>query len=112
MLTSLTAGAEIDEAASLSTCNRTELYLAGHDADAMERAATDELARTGGMLREELAGAMRTLRGTEATRHLFRVAAGLDSMVVGEAEIQGQVRHSYELALSLGTSGPIMNRLF
>jgi glutamyl-tRNA reductase len=112
VLTSLTAGAEIVEAASLSTCNRTELYLAARDVDATERAATDELARTGGMLREELAGAMRTLRGTEATRHLFRVAAGLDSMVVGEAEIQGQVRHSYELALSLGTSGPIINRLF
>jgi glutamyl-tRNA reductase len=112
LLSALTERPEIEEAASLSTCNRTELYLAAHDAGATERAVTAELARTGGMLPEELAAAIRTLRGTEAARHLFRVAAGLDSMVLGEAEVQGQVRRSYELALSLGTSGPIVNRLF
>jgi glutamyl-tRNA reductase len=112
LLAALTERPEIEEAASLSTCNRTELYLAAHDAGATERAVTAELARTGGMLPEELAAAIRTLRGTEAARHLFRVAAGLDSMVLGEAEVQGQVRRSYELALSLGTSGPIVNRLF
>jgi glutamyl-tRNA reductase len=112
LLASLTSYSEIDEAASLSTCNRTELYLAARDAGATERAATAELARTGGMRREQLGGAIRTLRGTEAARHLFRVSAGLDSMIVGEAEIQGQVRRSYECALSLGTSGPIINRLF
>jgi glutamyl-tRNA reductase len=112
VLSSLTEHAEIEEAASLSTCNRTELYLVARDTDATERVATAELARTGGMRREELAGAIRTLRGTDAARHLFRVAAGLDSMVPGEAEIQGQVRRSYELTLSLGTGGPIINRLF
>jgi glutamyl-tRNA reductase len=112
LLASLTSHAGIEEAASLSTCNRTELYLAATDAGGAERALTAEFARTGGMLREELGGAIRTLRGIEAARHLFRVSAGLDSMIVGEAEIQGQVRRSYELALSLGTSGPVINRLF
>jgi glutamyl-tRNA reductase len=112
LLTSLTERAEIEEAASVSTCNRTELYLAARDAGGAARVATAELARAGGMRREELGEALRALRGTEAARHLFRVAAGLDSMVPGEAEVQGQVRRSYELALSLGTSGPIINRLF
>lgn len=112
LLASLTQHTEIEEAASLSTCNRTELYLATSHADGTERAATAELARTGGLRREELGKAIRALHGTDAARHLFRVAAGLDSMVLGEAEIQGQVRRSYELALSLGTSGPVINRLF
>jgi glutamyl-tRNA reductase len=112
LLASLTDRSEIEEAASLSTCNRTELYLAVSDADGAERVARAELARTAAMRREELGTALRALRGTDAARHLFRVAAGLDSMIVGEAEIQGQVRRSYELALSLGTSGPIINRLF
>ena len=112
LLAALTDRTEIEEAASLSTCNRTELYLSASDADVGERVARAELARTAGMSREELGPAIRTLRGTDAARHLFRVAAGLDSMIVGEAEIQGQVRRSYELALSLGTSGPVINRLF
>jgi glutamyl-tRNA reductase len=112
LLASLTERPEIDEAASLSTCNRTELYLVARDAGDAERAATAGLARTGGMPPEQLGGAIRTLHGAEAARHLFRVAAALDSMVLGEAEIQGQVRRAYELALSLGTSGRIINRLF
>jgi glutamyl-tRNA reductase len=112
LLGSLTGRGEIDEAAALSTCNRTELYLAASDVDDAVRAAKTELALIGGMSREELDGAIRTLHGIEAVRHLFRVAAGLESMILGEAEIQGQVRRSYERALSLGTSGPIINRLF
>jgi glutamyl-tRNA reductase len=111
LLASLTEHTEIEEAASLSTCNRTELYIAASDADRAEQVTTAELARIGDVPREELSGAIRRLGGPDAARHLFRVAAGLDSMIVGEAEIQGQVRRSYELALSLGTSGPIINRL-
>jgi glutamyl-tRNA reductase len=109
MLTSLSEQSGIEEATSVATCNRTELYLAAADGGRAERTAADALASAGG---ETIRGAIRTLHGTEAARHLFRVAAGLDSMVIGEAEIQGQVRRSYELALLLGTGGPVTNRLF
>ena len=110
----LAARPEIHEAVALSTCNRTEVYLmtsGAGDGDGA-RAATAELARMAGMARGELAGALLRLQGEDAARHLFRVAAGLDSMVLGEVEIQGQVKRAYELALALSTSGPMVNRLF
>jgi glutamyl-tRNA reductase len=111
LLASLVQQEEVDEAAALSTCNRTELYIVATDAEAAAAAATTALARVARLPGPELTRALFALHGTEAARHVFRVAAGLDSMVLGEAEIQGQVRRSYELALSLGTSGPIVNRL-
>ena len=89
----------------LSTCNRTEIYLAGGDAEA----ARDGLERASGM---ELDGVLATWEGDEAVDHLFRVAAGLDSLVPGEAQILGQVRLAYEQALTAGTTGPVLNRLF
>ena len=112
LLAELTEREAVEEAAALSTCNRTEVYLAAHDDRAAEAAATARLARLGDMRTDELARAARVLRGPDAARHLFRVAAALESMVVGEAEIQGQVRRAYELGLSLGAGGRITNRLF
>jgi glutamyl-tRNA reductase len=102
----------VTQAAALSTCNRTELYLEVRNAADGRRAATHALAQTGRIRPGDLDGAVRTLLDTAAARHLFRVTAGLESMVVGEAEIQGQVKRGYELALSLGTSGRVLNRLF
>lgn len=94
------------EAALLSTCNRTELYLIDSEIDPLP-AFWDELsgrlgrdARTFGYVR----------RDREAAAHLFRVASGLDSMILGEAQIQGQVRDAWEASRT--QSGAALNRLF
>ena len=65
-----------------------------------------------GLRPTELLGAIYSLRGCDAVEHLFAVTSGLDSMIVGEAEVQGQVKRAYERALVAGTTGPITNRLF
>jgi glutamyl-tRNA reductase len=111
-LRELTAGEGIHEAAAISTCNRTELYLVVSEAVEAESTALGVLTRQGEIRPTELLGHLYSLRGVEAAGHLFQVTAGLDSMVVGEAEIQGQVKRAYELALVEGATGPILNRLF
>jgi glutamyl-tRNA reductase len=95
---------ERGEAVCLSTCNRTELYLADESAEEAERKAEAALLA----LEEELGPALYRLRDEAAALHLFRVAAGLDSMVPGEGEILGQVRDAH----SAGATGPILDRLF
>jgi glutamyl-tRNA reductase len=92
------------EAVCVSTCNRTELYVAAPDADEAERAAAAALASLG----PEIEPALYRLRDRAAAHHLFRVAAGLDSLVPGEGEILGQVRVAHEL----GTTGPLLDRAF
>jgi glutamyl-tRNA reductase len=111
-LRELTAAEGIHEAAAISTCNRTELYLVVSDAVEAESIALGVLTRQAGIPPTELLGHLYSHRGGEAARHLFRVTAGLDSMILGEAEIQGQVKRAYELALVEGGTGPILNRLF
>src|SRR3954468_1061555 len=103
---------EVHEAVAISTCNRTELYLVAADPVDAESQALSALARQAGIRPTELLGNLYSVRGEDAVRHLFSVAAGLDSMIIGENEIQGQVRRAYELALVEGTTGPITNRLF
>jgi glutamyl-tRNA reductase len=95
---------EQGEAVCLSTCNRTELYLADESGEAAERKAEAALLA----LESELGPALYRLRDDAAALHLFRVAAGLDSMVPGEGEILGQVRAAHEA----GATGPILDRLF
>jgi glutamyl-tRNA reductase len=102
----------IHEAAAISTCNRTELYLVVSDTVGAESTALGVLTRQAEIPPTELLGHLYSHRGIEAAHHLFRVTAGLDSMIVGEAEIQGQVKRAYELALVEGATGPILNRLF
>jgi glutamyl-tRNA reductase len=93
------------EAVCLSTCNRTELYLVGVDA---ERRALEALGELSGLDGEELRSVVYRLSDEAAALHLFRVAAGLDSMVPGEGEILGQVRTAFEA----GTTGPVLDRVF
>jgi glutamyl-tRNA reductase len=97
---------------AVSTCNRTELYLVASDAVEAESEALSALSRQAGIPPTELIASLYSLRGMDAARHLFAVAAGLESMIVGEAEVQGQVKRAYELALVEGVTGPITNRLF
>jgi len=112
VLRDLVAHPEVHEAVAISTCNRTEIYLVTSDPVEAESAALAALSRQAGIPPTELFGSLYSPRGMEAARHLFGVAAGLESMIVGEAEIQGQVKRAYELALVEGATGPITNRLF
>jgi glutamyl-tRNA reductase len=112
VLRELTTQDSIQEAVAISTCNRTELYLVAADGVDAENEALGILSRQAGIRPTELSSALYSLHREEAVRHLFSVAAGLDSMIVGEAEIQGQVKRAYELALVEGATGPIGNRLF
>ena len=103
---------EVLEVAAISTCNRTELYLYVADAVGAESLALGLLAREAGIPPTELVGHLYSLRATAAAGHLLRVTAGLDSMIIGEAEVQGQVKRAYELALVEGATGPVLNHLF
>jgi glutamyl-tRNA reductase len=112
LLSELIDSQHVHEAAAISTCNRTELYLVAADPVEAESRALSLLAREGGIQPTELAGRLYSLRAADAARHLYRVTAGLDSMILGEVEVQGQVKRAYELALVEGATGPILNRLF
>jgi glutamyl-tRNA reductase len=112
VLGELTERGEIHEAAAVSTCNRSELYLFAADPVGAESLALGKLAGEAEIRPTELVGHLYSHRGPDAAAHLFRVTAGLDSMILGEAEIQGQVKRAYELALVEGATGPILNRVF
>ncbi len=98
------------EAAILSTCNRTEIYCAA------DQAATADtllwLAQAGGITPQELQSHTYLLEGDEVARHAFRVASGLDSMVLGEAQILGQLKDAVRAAENAGALGTTLNQLF
>lgn len=103
----------LSEVVVLSTCNRSEIYGV---ADAGRGGVTADLelyfADFHRIDPQRLRESTYHLTDSEAVRHLFRVAAGLDSMLLGEAEILGQVRQAYRLALESASTGPVLNRLF
>ena len=115
VLVGLRSGSEVEEAVLLSTCNRTELYVCPGGNEPVREAAERVLSEKAG---EVVGGTKQYLYrhdGEAAVRHLYRVAGGLDSLVLGEAEIQGQVKDAYELAggnPALPLAGPILHRLF
>lgn len=112
LLRTLLAGGAVTEAVALSTCNRTEVYVAAPDPYLAEEVVAGAIVHHSRMSPDELACARYVLREDRAAAQLFRVASSLDSMVVGESEIQGQVRNAWELSREAGTTGPILNQLF
>jgi glutamyl-tRNA reductase len=107
-----TATSEVREAVVISTCNRTEVYLVVGDPVRAEADVLGLLARRAGIRPTELAEVIYSPRNCDAARQLYRVTAGLDSMIIGEAEVQGQVRRAHEAAGRSGATGPFTNRLF
>ena len=96
------------EAAILSTCNRTELYLSGEQ----PKAAAEWLARYHRLEPADLSRYLYTLPAEQAVRHAFRVASGLDSMVLGEPQILGQMKDAERQASAAGTLGTVLGKLF
>jgi glutamyl-tRNA reductase len=100
----------VTEAVVLSTCNRTELYVTTMDHPPVDRLAA-VLAGWGNIPVDAILPHLRAASGEDAARHALRVAAGLESMVVGEAQVLGQLRRAFTAAREAGTAGPILNRL-
>jgi glutamyl-tRNA reductase len=102
------------EAVILSTCNRVELYLArAHDQSLPEPGVIAEfLCEIHGQPLASVQPLLYAPQNADAVTHLFRVVASLDSLIVGEGQIAGQVKRAYELAHSQGTAGPILHALF
>ncbi|HLZ97887.1 MAG TPA: glutamyl-tRNA reductase [Steroidobacteraceae bacterium] len=98
----------VAEVVILSTCNRTEVYWAG-SASGAELSAWLERHHTPGLA---LAASVYLHQEKHAVEHAFNVASGLDSMVLGEAQILGQLKHAYRIAQEAGSTGPHLNKLF
>jgi glutamyl-tRNA reductase len=101
----------VGEFALLNTCNRVEIYGVGRDAQALAALRTG-FAETIGCAPAELEGVLHLRQNHDVVSHLFSVASGLDSQIVGETEILGQVKGAYEAALARQWTGPVLNRVF
>lgn len=103
----------IDEACIVSTCNRVEYYVAGTaDPPVLAQTLKMHLQEFSGLAPHELAEHLYIRQGEEAIQHLFRVASSLDSMVLGEPQILGQVKEAYRIAQEVGTSRANITRTF
>jgi glutamyl-tRNA reductase len=111
-LTALAGAPSHDEAAIVSTCNRVELYVGCRDVDGARASVERFISEFHGVPSNELRPHLYAKAGHDAVRHLFRVAAGLDSLVVGEPQVLGQVKEAYNLAAQLGCTGVLLNKLF
>jgi len=100
------------EAVVVSTCNRAELYVACDEAATTRQDLVRFVSDFNGVAAGELAPHVYDVADLEVARHLFRVAAGLDSLVMGEPQILGQVKDAHSMASDAHTSGPVLNRLF
>ncbi len=102
----------VSEAAIVSTCNRTELYCAAEEPDRAQRALQEFVAAEKQLSLDELQRHTYVLPQASAVRHAFRVASGLDSMVLGEPQILGQMKQAEKLARTAGGLGLMLNHLF
>lgn len=108
-LRGIVADHAVGEAVLISTCNRVELYASGDSARELVRVARAHLtARAGG----DIGDVLYERHGDEAVRHAFRVASSLDSLVVGEPQILGQLKDAYQAACDTGTVGSLLGRCF
>ncbi|MES2475082.1 MAG: glutamyl-tRNA reductase [Verrucomicrobiota bacterium] len=107
----LAALAEANEAVVISTCNRTEFYLAADDAQAAFEKMESRLAEKV-QVDSSVKDHFYKMAKSDAARHLCRVVSGLDSMMLGETEIFGQVKQAYQAALNEGATGSALNKLF
>jgi len=112
VLRALAADLQLRECAALSTCNRTEFYAVADGLGRGEHALRRALLDHSRIDRPQLECALYIHRDSSAARHLFRVASGLDSMVLGESEIQRQVRAALDVASEEDTLGPLLGRMF
>jgi glutamyl-tRNA reductase len=100
------------EAVLVSTCNRAEIYAAAEDVGAARGDLAAFVSDFHGVAESDVTPHLYHADGIDAARHLFRVAAGLDSLVVGEPQVLGQVKAAHAAATAAGTAGPLLNRLF
>jgi glutamyl-tRNA reductase len=111
-LTALAGSGSQHEATIVSTCNRVELYVGCDDPGGTRAAIQQFLSDFHGIPGDELAPHIYAKVGQEAVSHLFRVASGLDSLVMGEPQILGQVKDAFAVASQLGCTGAMLNKLF
>ncbi len=109
-LAGLRARGEATEGVWVSTCNRVELYAVGEDRSLP--ALRKSYERRAGPSDAGLGNAVYSVGSPHSVEHLFRVASGLDSMVVGETEVLGQLKEAYESARGMGHTGRVLNRVF
>ncbi len=107
----LLATPPVREAMILSTCNRVELLVRSNDGISAPAAVRGFLESDRKLSAEEIRLHLYEYAGSEAVRHLFQVASGLDSMVLGEPQILGQVKRAYQVASDAGTTGPVLDHL-
>ena len=111
-LTALSQSGAHHEATIVSTCNRVELYVGCDDSEAARAAIQRFLSEFHGIPGDQLTPHLYWKAGHDAVAHLYRVASGLDSLVMGEPQILGQVKEAFGVASQMGCTGPLLNRLF
>ncbi len=109
-LAGLRAASGVEEAAIMSTCNRTEVYCSLGDSE--PESVIDWLQSYHGLPDRQIRPHLYTHPNAKAVQHVMRVASGLDSMVIGEPQVLGQMKTAYESALRAGSIGNLLNRLF